>query len=137
MLVDRAMMLVVAVLFHGPMVVIVVPLPGTIPVVVAFTRVVPAALITGPVAVFNAVVFAVLFLMMPVRRIPMVVVMNFMVGMALIVFLVVTVFSAVRPGTGREHQQQDSRQDTDHPNFRFHWTTSFVFEVVWIDGHGR
>jgi hypothetical protein len=130
MFVDRAMMLVVAVLFHGSMVVVGVPLPGTIPVVVAFTRVVPAAMIMDPVAVFDAVVFAILFLMMPVRRIPLIVVMNFMVGMALVVFFVVTVFSAVRPGTGREHQQQDSRQDTDQPYFRFHWTTSFVFEVV-------
>jgi hypothetical protein len=74
--------------------------------------------------------FAVFFPMMPICRIPIIVVMNFPLDAAFVLFSVVTIFFAIRPGSGGKHQQQDTRQNTDDTYFRFHWPTSFVLEVV-------
>jgi hypothetical protein len=130
-------MVVVVVPVRGPMVVVVVPMPGSITVVVAVTQAIPVLMIMGPVTVFDAMVFAVLFPVMSTCPIPMIMVMNFLLDVALVMFSMVSVFSAVRPGSGGKYQQQDSRQDTYHTYFCSHWTTSFVFEVVWIDAHRR
>ena len=102
-------MVVVVVPVRGSMVVVVVPVPGPITVVVAVTRAIPVLMIMGPVAVFNAMVFAVLFPVMAICPTPMIMVMNFLFDVALVVFSMETVFSAVRPGSGGKHQQQDSR----------------------------
>ena len=109
MFVERPVVFVMPVLFHRPMVMVVVPVRGAITVVVAMTRAIPALTIMGPMAVFDAMVFAVLFPVMTIFRIPMIVVMNFLLDMAFVVFSMVTVFSAVRPGSGGKHQQQGTR----------------------------
>ena len=109
MFVEWPVVFVMPVLLHGPIVVVVVPVPGPITVVVAVTRAIPVLMIMGPMTVFDAMVFAVLFPVMPICSIPMIMVMNFLLDVALVVFSMATVFFAVRPGSGGKHQQQNSR----------------------------